>query len=98
MVSFRSYLAWLILGATALTAAPSPQPSPPVGEKKGDIPAVVTAWLQAQTNIQTWSADVKQIRSLKTLLQPLTATGHVWFAAPNQFRWEIGQPPQTIAV
>jgi outer membrane lipoprotein-sorting protein len=28
----------------------------------------------------------------------LTATGHVWFAAPNRFRWELGNPPLTIAV
>ena len=55
-------------------------------------------WLSAQTNIQTWSADVTQIRSFKTLTQPLMATGHVWFAAPNRFRWEIGNPPQTIAL
>src|SRR4051812_12988371 len=60
--------------------------------------AVVTRWLNAQTNIQSWSADVTQIRTLKTLTQPLSATGHVWFAAPNQFRWEIGKPAQTIAV
>jgi len=26
------------------------------------------------------------------------ATGRVWFAAPNKFRWELGKPPQTIAV
>src|SRR5262249_11440683 len=30
--------------------------------------------------------------------RPLTASGHVWFAAPNRFRWELGNPPQTIAV
>ena len=60
--------------------------------------AVVSRWLNAQTNVQSWSADVTQIRTLKTLTQPLTATGHVWFAAPNQFRWEIGKPAQTIAV
>lgn len=60
--------------------------------------AVITSWLNAQTNIQSWSADVTQIRSLKTLTQPLSATGHVWFAAPNQFRWEVGKPAQTIAV
>jgi outer membrane lipoprotein-sorting protein len=34
---------------------------------------------------------------LKSLTQPLTATGHVWFKAPNRFRWELGQPVQTIA-
>ena len=56
------------------------------------------AWFSAQTNIHTWSADVTQTRTLKTLTQPLTATGHVWFAAPNRFRWEIGNPPQTIAL
>lgn len=56
------------------------------------------SWLAAQTNIQTWSADFVQTRTLKSLSQPLTANGHVWFAAPNRFRWELGHPPQTIAV
>jgi outer membrane lipoprotein-sorting protein len=54
--------------------------------------------LAAQTNVQSWSADFVQTRSLKSLTQPLTAHGHVWFAAPDQFRWELGNPPQTIAV
>lgn len=56
------------------------------------------SWLDAQTNINTWSADFTQTRTLKSLTQPLTATGHVWFAAPNRFRWELGKPAQTIAV
>ena len=59
---------------------------------------VVASWLAAQSKIQTWSADFVQTRALKSLTQPLTATGHVWFAAPNRFRWELGNPPQTIAV
>jgi outer membrane lipoprotein carrier protein len=59
---------------------------------------LVQNWLGAQTNIRTWAAEVTQMRSFKTLTQPLMATGHVWFAAPNRFRWEIGNPPQTIAV
>ena len=63
-----------------------------------DIHSLVTRWLNAQTNIQTWSADVVQTRNLKSLTTPLTARGRVWFAAPNRFRWEIGDPPQTIAV
>jgi outer membrane lipoprotein-sorting protein len=63
-----------------------------------DTNALLTAWLDSQKNIKTWSADFVQTRSLKSFSQPLTATGHVWFAAPNQFRWELGHPPQTIAV
>ena len=39
-----------------------------------------------------------QTRTLKTLVQPLVATGHLWFSPPNQFRWELGNPAQTIAL
>ena len=63
-----------------------------------DANPTLNAWLNAQTNIQTWSADFIQTRTLKSLTQPLTTTGHVWFAAPNRFRWELGNPAQTIAV
>lgn len=65
---------------------------------RGEEASALTRWLNAQTNIQTWTADVTQTRSLKTLVQPLVARGHVWFAAPNQFRWEIGNPAETIAI
>ena len=69
-----------------------------VSAPAAESPAALQHFLSAQTNLQTWSADLTQIRQLKTLMQPLTSTGHVWFAAPNQFRWEIGVPAQTIAV
>ena len=39
-----------------------------------------------------------ETRSLKTLSQPLVSTGKVWVAMPNRFRWELGQPAQTIAL
>jgi outer membrane lipoprotein-sorting protein len=66
--------------------------------RAGDTNAVLAAWLAAQTNVATWSADFVQTRSLKALNQPLVSTGRVWFAKPNRFRWELGQPVQTIAV
>src|SRR6266850_1343059 len=92
MVPFRSNLAGLIFALLCSAITTRAQQS------TGQTPPIVTAWLNTQTNIQTWSADVTQIRTLKTLTQPLSATGHVWFAAPNRFRWEIGKPAQTIAV
>jgi outer membrane lipoprotein-sorting protein len=59
---------------------------------------LLSSWFNVQTNLQTWSADFIQTRTFKSLTQPLVATGQVWFAEPNRFRWELGRPPQTIAV
>jgi outer membrane lipoprotein-sorting protein len=63
-----------------------------------DTNTVLDGWFSAQKNLRSWSADFVQTRTLKTLTQPLTATGHVDFAMPDQFRWEIGKPARTIAV
>jgi outer membrane lipoprotein-sorting protein len=63
-----------------------------------DTNGVITTWIAAQTNIHTWSADVVQTRALKSLTQPLKAYGHVWFEAPNRFRWELTNPVSSIAV
>jgi len=62
------------------------------------INPIVSAWLTSQTNMQTFSADLTQTRKLKSLTQPLTSPGKVYFAEPNRFHWELGNPPQTIAV
>src|SRR4051794_37381188 len=63
-----------------------------------DNSAALSTWLNAQTNIHSWSADFVQTRRFKTLTQPLTESGTVRFAEPNRFRWELGHPPKTIAV
>ena len=82
MVSFCAHMAplnsgFLILhfglGLWFATAAPT---------WAADNMRLADSWLNAQTNIQTWSADVVQTRNLKSVAQPLTAEGRVWFAAP----------------
>src|SRR5476651_512689 len=60
--------------------------------------SVLDSWFAAQKNVHTWAADFVQTRALKTLTQPLVAKGHITFSAPNDFRWELGQPTQTIAL
>jgi outer membrane lipoprotein-sorting protein len=60
--------------------------------------STVSKWIAAQANIHTFSADVVQTRTFKSLTQPLTAYGHVWFEAPNRFRWELTNPVPSIAV
>lgn len=66
--------------------------------RAADTNAVLNSWFTSQTNLQTWSADFTQTRTLKTLTQPLVAAGRISFAAPNQFRWELGRPARTIAL
>ena len=80
-------LVWLLVllaGAPCLPAADLPQP--------------VQAWLSAQTNVLSWSAEFTQTRRLKSLTQPLVTQGRVWFRVPNRIRWELGTPAQTVAV
>lgn len=62
-----------------------------------DQEQIIGQWLGKQTNVQTWTADFTQTRNLKALAQPLVSTGRVWFAAPQNFRWELGHD-QTIAI
>ena len=54
-------------------------------------------WFAVQTNMQSWAADFTQTRSFVAMSQPLTSGGKVW-VRPGEFRWELGQPPQTIVV
>lgn len=63
-----------------------------------DVNTVLDGWFAAQKQVKSWSADFIQTRRLKTLTEPLVAQGHVDFAMPDDFRWEIGQPARTIAV
>jgi len=58
----------------------------------------LNTWMDQQAKIKTWSADVVQIRNLKSLVRPLKSRGKVWFLQPNRFRWQLGDPPRTIAV
>jgi outer membrane lipoprotein-sorting protein len=101
MVPFRSHLANArhplnaALGLALFLILPLANVTRPIA---ADTNTLIASWLKSQTNLTTWSADVIQTRTLQSLVQPLTATGHVWFAAPNLFRWELGNPPRTIAV
>src|SRR5690242_15951394 len=51
----------LVFGAWSFTA------------RAADTNAVISTWIAAQANIHTFSADVVQTRTFKSLAQPLTA-------------------------
>lgn len=65
--------------------------------RAADYDAQFNKWFEVQTNLQSWAGDFTQTRSLKVLAQPLVSTGKVW-VKPGEFRWELGQPAQTIVL
>ncbi len=69
-----------------------------LGVGAGEVEGVLQGWLARQAGWRTWTAECVQTRTVPTLVQPLVTTGRVWYAAPDRFRWELGQPAQTIAV
>ena len=58
----------------------------------------IKQWISAQQNLKSLSATFTQTRTLRTLRKPLVSAGNFYYKAPNQFRWEHGNPVQTIAV
>jgi outer membrane lipoprotein-sorting protein len=60
--------------------------------------SALNEWLDRQVAVETWAADVEQTRKLRALVKPLVAKGRVTFAQPQRFRWELGDPPRTLAV
>jgi outer membrane lipoprotein-sorting protein len=79
-------LGWLGLGMVVVSL------------QAGDTNRWLQSWFDAQGGVKTWSAGFVQTRSLKALTRPLTTTGQVWVGMPDCFRWELGQPAQTIAL
>ena len=62
-----------------------------------DYDAQFNQWFEVQTNLQSWAGDFTQTRTLTVLNQPLVSHGKVW-VKPGEFRWELGQPEQTIVL
>lgn len=68
------------------------------GVALGSEDRLLDEWLTRQAAVQTWTAEVVQTRHLASLTRPLRAEGRVWFASPDRFRWQLGDPPHTIAI
>jgi outer membrane lipoprotein-sorting protein len=99
MVPFRANLAKMMLSKRLVLLVSFGLASTALERATGaEQNEVLNTWLAAQTNIHTWAGDLVETRTLKSLARPLTAKGRLWFAAPNSFRWELGEPPRTIAV
>lgn len=85
-------IAWTVLWVSVSMLAPA------VVARADEPDQILDRWLSVQKDLTSWSSDFVQIRYLKALTQPLRASGHLWFEAPNRFRWELGNPVQSVAL
>lgn len=58
----------------------------------------VHKWLERMDETKSVEATFVQQKYLRTLRRPLTTSGHFWLRHPDAFRWEIGEPPSTVAI
>jgi outer membrane lipoprotein-sorting protein len=65
-------------------------------DEKQDL--LLEQWLGRQSQVETWQADFVQTRKIPALVRPLISEGKVYFKSPAVFRWQIGEPPKTIAL
>jgi outer membrane lipoprotein-sorting protein len=55
-------------------------------------------WLKRQPSIQSLDVTFSQERKLPALKEAVRASGRLSFSKPSMVRWQLGEPPQTLAV
>ncbi len=60
--------------------------------------APVERWLERMGETKSVEADFVQQRFLRTLRKPLSTKGHLWLVYPDALRWQLGDPPTTVAI
>jgi len=56
------------------------------------------AWLKRQPSIQSLDSTFTQERKLPALKNPTSTRGRLSFVKPGKFRWQLGEPVETLAV
>ncbi len=60
--------------------------------------AALDAWLKRQPSVRTLDSNFIQERKLPALKEPVTTRGRLSFSKPDKFRWQLGDPVETLAV
>ncbi len=60
--------------------------------------APLRAWLERQKSITSLETKFVQERKLPALKTPTSAPGRLYFAKPDKVRWQLGEPPETLAI
>lgn len=68
----------------------------PVISSSADM-SVIERWMGTNKGLRTIRIDFTQTRSMKSIKVPIRQNGTLWLDyGTGQFRWQVGDPPQTI--
>lgn len=59
---------------------------------------VLDRWLVRQQSIRSLEVGFTQTRTLRALNKPVITRGRLAFRKPGMVRWELGDPPATLAI
>lgn len=59
---------------------------------------ILSDWMTQQKKYRQLAIEFTQTRTLPTLKRPQTHQGKLWFKTPDQFRWQLGDPPELIVL
>ncbi len=60
--------------------------------------SALESWIARQQNVRTLHGEFTQTRRLPTLRIPSRTPGKIWFEKNGPFRFQLGEPPETIAL
>ncbi len=60
--------------------------------------SALESWIVRQQTVRNLYGEFTQTRRLPTLRIPSRQPGRIWFTSDDQFRFELGDPPDTIAI
>lgn len=70
----------------------------PAGANAADL-SIVERWMATNSGVQNLRIDFTQTRTMKSLAVPIRQPGTLWLNyGTDQFRWQTGDPPQTVVV
>ncbi|MEM7601594.1 MAG: hypothetical protein AAF357_09285, partial [Verrucomicrobiota bacterium] len=90
MIAFTNLGTRLFLGACLVFSAL------PLVSSAADM-SVVQRWMSTNSGVRTIRIDFTQTRKMKSIKVPIRQSGSLWLNyGTSQFRWQVGNPPQTI--
>jgi len=70
----------------------------PAAANQGEARKVMAEWIEAQQSTEAVEVEFVQDRRLRGLRKPMRSAGKFWLVKSGNMRWQIGDPPKTIAV